>query len=632
MRRRFYLVVFLFCSIGFTLSSQSHISVPLGRTIYFLLENAQARGLCKPLPGAKPYSRAVILRAIDEILESQGGKAPLSDDERQTFQKERAMYALPQKTGVDWGRGGFYTETTGKIRFSLDITASWESLISEAIEGQDGDFDWGTDNWGTVKFQGDMGEDFSYSLQGGGGMMRAPRKQLGPYDTYYKDYIDSGAAVNQEITSYSQPLAFFPYTYRKNWDGSIFVLSNLSSSGFYTWPEGLSFGYNILGEMSGALLAGHITYRVGRISREWAGMSNGQSLALNAAARPFLAAEATFSPFDWLSFSALTGILEYYNTKGIKESAMTFQNAFSQEIIEFNYKEYVHFDIGSIAVWPKRFELGYAYPLNSSFFYQNNIGDFDNLAIAMNLRGTLPGRGFAWFSFFADEFDLSTGGEFFKLDRNMYAFQVGAAFLVPVLSFSTLSFSLTKIEPYCYTHNRVFVPWYGTDESGNPLPMETGYYNNGENLGYYLPPNSLELLAGFETMSGANTKLRAQVQLVIHGADYGSNAVDGSSPYSELDPDKRGGDVGNELYKFFLQDGAYQWQTVFKVGAEHRLARYRLPIMIFGEIGLYHSFFTNIDGPANSGDTSKFDVVNSAEYPQTTRFIATVGFRVYPDF
>jgi hypothetical protein len=79
-----------------------------------------------------------------------------------------------------------------------------------------------------------------------------------------------------------------------------------------------------------------------------------------------------------------------------------------------------------------------------------------------------------------------------------------------------------------------------------------------------------------------------------------------------------------------LQDGAYEWTNVFKIGAEHTLTKYALPIKIFGEIGVVHTFFTNIDGPANSGSKESFSIVNDSEYTQSTRIIGTIGFCIYP--
>jgi hypothetical protein len=130
-------------------------------------------------------------------------------------------------------------------------------------------------------------------------------------------------------------------------------------------------------------------------------------------------------------------------------------------------------------------------------------------------------------------------------------------------------------------------------------------------------------------MTGVNTKLRAQYQLVIHGADFGSSAVDGSSFLSELDT--HGRNTKDVLKKFFLQDGAYQWQNVFKVGAEHSLAKLDFPVKLFGEIGIVHSFFTNIDGQANSGSKESFSIIDTSEYSYSTRLIGTIGFRLYPN-
>ena len=612
-----FLCIFV-CALSF---AQNHVSVPVSSRIYYLLENAQARGLCAPLPGAKPYSRSVILSAIDQILATENPK--FTDGERLIFEEEKQKYAKPQQ-GLDVRRGGYYIQGE---HATLDLTSSWRSVFSQAIIAEEDKFVWGTDNWLTVDIAGDMGNNFSYNISGSGGAFRAPRGDRGAYNTYYDSFTNHDQYENRLINSFSSPLPYFPYTYKKNWDGSVFYADNLSSSGYYTWPDSLAFGYNIYGELSGSLLGGRLTYRGGRITREWAAMSNGQSLALNAMAPPFLALEATASPFDWLNFSAMTGVLEYFNSAGIKESAMTFQNAFSMALVEVNVKNF-HFSFGSGAIWPKRFELGYIFPLNSNFFYQNNIGDFDNMGMYLNLRMRFPKVANVWASFFADEFDLSTKSNFFKLDRNMYAFQLGATFYLRALSFSQLTVSLTKIEPYTYTHTREYVPWYGVDENGAPLAMESGYVNNGESIGYYLPPNSAELLVKFESMTGRNTMLRSQYQLVIHGADFGPSAVDGSSLLSELDPSGR--NDKDALKKFFLQDGAYEWTNVLKVGAEHTLKKYSLPLQLFGEIGVVHSFFTNIDGAANSGEKESFSIIDTSAYSQSTRIIATVGFRVYP--
>jgi hypothetical protein len=267
-------------------------------------------------------------------------------------------------------------------------------------------------------------------------------------------------------------------------------------------------------------------------------------------------------------------------------------------------------------------------PIINNFFYQNNIGDFDNMAITLNLKAQYPGLGNIWFSFFLDEMtflsDLRT------LDRQMFALQGGINVPLPLLSFSSLKFSYTRINPYTYTHNRNYNPWYDD-------PMETAYTNNGVNLGYYLPPNSDEILVRFSTMPGRNINTHLQYQLIRHGADFGSSAVDGSNLLSELDPDGR--DSNPVLKRFFLHDGAYQWMHVIKVGVEWNLSGLPVHLTFFGEAGAVISYFTNTMGnpsndgqayPANNGQAYDYEIIDTSEYPKSTGIIVKFGFRLYP--
>jgi hypothetical protein len=401
-------------------------------------------------------------------------------------------------------------------------------------------------------------------------------------------------------------------------------MNDATNSSMIGWPDGYSVGFNLRPELAGSLMADHLTYRFGRIDREWGGMSNNSSLILNKQAQPFLALEVTATPFDWLKFSALSGVLEFNDTESIKDSAASSQNAFSAGMVELNVKNYFHFDFGSTVIWPKRLELGYLFPLTDNFFYQNFIGDFDNLALFFNLKGRYPGIAELWLSFFLDEISLEILKSAFELDRAMFAFQAGTNIALPFLPFGSLSLSYTKIEPYTYTHTKEFVPWYGD------IPMESSYTNNGRGLGYYLPPNSDELKLRFEAMPEINTRVNMQYQMIRHGADFGTKAVDGSSYLSELDPEGRSDK--DELKKFFLQDGAYQWLHIIKIGAEHTFAPKKAPVFqVFGETGVVISYFTDIEGDANSGSASRYRVIDRPEYPKSTGFVFTIGVRIFPE-
>lgn len=617
------------------LAAQSHISVPLDDPIYYVIEQAQLKGLCPVLSEAKPYSQHKIKGIINTILsaEAESPWASLTASERSILQQTLASFE--KQEGWNWLTGETYQEHTTKsgITMTFNTGASWQSVASGSYEFLGKDFSWGTDNWGVVFVGGDMGSTFSWNFSAGGGLMRAPRQELGTAYTFYegfenKDIDPARKDQNKEYIAFSEPISFFPYTYQKNWDGSIFKGDNLSSSGFYEWPYGISFGYQMNGEAAVSLLDDAIYVRAGRLQREWAAGTNGSSLALNATARPFFGLEANFEPFSWLRMATLTGILEYYNMKGISISSATFQNAFAISMAEANYKNFLQFSLGSSAVFPKRFEIGYSFPLLSSFFYQNNVGDFDNLALFATLILQYPGIGKIWGSAYVDEMDLSSP-EFFSQDRNMYAFQFGASASIPIpkLAFSNFTLQYTKIEPYVYTHQLVKTPWY--DDTW----MEEAYMNNGVSLGYYLPPNSDELKLRFESsvIGGGVFRFHAQYQMVRHGAEHGSRAVDGSGLNSQLDTTGRNDKEGKpELWKYFLHDGAYQWQHIFKVGGSFDMQGLAIPLKLFCDLGVVYSYYTDIDGNPNSGQRYDIHKINTAEYPTQTQFITTVGFKLYP--
>jgi hypothetical protein len=631
-KSRYYFLVLLFAA-GVSLSAQSHVSVPLDDPVYYVLDLAQTRGLCPPLPEVKPYSRAVILSALKEILASEAASfRALSEKERRIIETAKTNLEKAVK-GFNWQRGLYHfdapSKKTGNPLFSGDLGVGMEVMFGGGAYFGDKDFAWGTDSWIYAYTNGDIGEHFSYGFKIAGGIIKAPRSHPGNGWTYYTGYPESGdpgqegSYFNRNLPVYSDPLSSFPYSYRTKWDGSIFSPGSVSAGGILNWPEGVSVGSSIISELSGELFGDMLTYRFGRISHEWGGMTTGSSLVLNAASRPFVALEAVFDPVPWFRFSALTGVLEYFNAEGVKASSQTNQNAFSIEQLELNYKNYFHFDIGSTAIWPKRFELGYIFPINNNFMYQNNIGDFDNMALFSNIKFQYPGIISVWGSFFADEIEISSIKRMFELDRHMFAYQAGARGMIPWLPFASITVTYTKIEPYCYTHTRNFVPWYGNDN-----PMETSYTNNGVGLGYYLPPNSDEVQVRFDTMPAARTSVHLRYQMIRHGAEYGSRAVDGSSYVSELDPEGRS---ENEiLRKYFLRDGAYQWQHIVRAGAAHTLTKTFIPIQLFGEFGVVFSYFTDISGNVNSGSPRDYSVIdNSQEYPKSTGIIGTFGFKLF---
>ena len=146
--------------------------------------------------------------------------------------------------------------------------------------------------------------------------------------------------------------------------------------------------------------------------------------------------------------------------------------------------------------------------------------------------------------------------------------------------------------------------------------------NNGESLGYYMPPNSDELHVRFETAPLRHLVLHTQYQFMRHGADYGSRQIPGSSLYSELNPSGR-----DALRKYFLHDGAYQWYHVIKIGGEYNFSDFtNFPLTLFADIGFVYSYFTDTD--AEVGQKADYHHVNNQEYKDKYGCIIQLGVRI----
>ena len=95
-------------AVHFSLSAQTHTAIPLGHPVYHVIEQAQMRGLLRPLPGARPYSRAQILEFITEILNGDADRrfGGLSAGEREILLRFRRELT-PARAGLDWVRGTY---------------------------------------------------------------------------------------------------------------------------------------------------------------------------------------------------------------------------------------------------------------------------------------------------------------------------------------------------------------------------------------------------------------------------------------------------------------------------------------------------------------------------------------------
>ncbi|MDR2759335.1 MAG: capsule assembly Wzi family protein [Spirochaetaceae bacterium] len=602
--------ILFFIATVLTVNAQQYTSVSLDHEAYKVIENAVFRGIIARPPSAKPWQEFTVRQLLREILDAEPGlNSPVERDIVSAVLAE-----FERKPGLDLQRGAHYLERPlpKDSHYSLDTGMSWETNFNVTGTGKIG-----TVNMGTVYLDGDIGNYLSYDFNIRAGILKIDRDMLGerPNAPYFDPKDDDPPTDPPSYSPVFSLPAYFPYSFSKVWEAAIFKPKELSS--YSEWPDTLSFGYEIISEIGTALVDNRLQFRFGRMRRDWGLGENGLSLFMNSHARPFMALEGTAIAAPWMYFSFLTGALEYQKITDQWSDAASFQSLFSLAMLEFNSKEHFHFDFGSATIWPKRFDLGYVFPVNSNFFYQNNVGDFDNLALFANVEYRLTGIGKIWGSLFVDEINLKR--DFFILDREMYALQGGIKVMLPWLPFASVNLQYTKVEPYCYTHEYTSTPWHS-------VLIDTAYTNNGEPLGYYLPPNSDEFLLRVESMFLPEANAHVQYQLIRHGVEYGPGRVDGSSLQDKMLK------KNNNTKKYFLRDGVYQWSHVVKIGGGYSFKTRKIPVSVYGDFGIVVTQFTSTDAPPGSEEDRFFHFVSKddPDYKPNVGVIFSVGFKIFP--
>jgi hypothetical protein len=376
----------------------------------------------------------------------------------------------------------------------------------------------------------------------------------------------------------------FPYTMSKMWDGGVLSLQN--GEGYY-WPEDPSLAVGLQGELSGVLFNRQLQFRFGRLRRDWGSGTSGSSLFINAQASPFLAIEGVYSPLSWLDITFLTGATEYYQNgnQWPSQDDSFFVNLLSAVQFEFNPLRFIYVNIGGSAVWIHHV----------------------NLAAFANLEFRVPGILKLWGGIFLD--NLDTSSDDLLVNGNSLAYQAGIKTLVRWLPFGVFTLRYTKVEPYCYTDS---YDGYG----GRQLPSSAAFVSGGESLGYYIPPNSDELLIRLEAIFLPDLKVHLQFQMLRHGADYGDGRIPGSSLTDRMT------DADSRYPKSFLEDGVYRWDNVIKLGASYKFMAGIIPLSVYAELGLVSTSFTITGADLNNFDNSVYRTGNG--------FVFSVGFRLFP--
>ena len=645
MKNKFFILCFLFYLSG-TAFAQINNTVLLDDPVYEVLTGAELHGLCTPLSNIKPYTQKYILKKLNEVsenLENIENKTKTQETQAEIIKTYISKYEY--KDGLDFSKMLYRaSQDINDVPITFGVFAALNGMASTGFYGDSTQNSFGYETFFSLDFFGDFGKNLSYRAYGFVGLTKMPLSYMGDYyiGNWWKETKDVEVKVDSDSSNIdgTEPrtikkwrnYSVLPYHYKTQWDGSVYALSNLTASGLGGWPFTSSIGFGMYGEIHGTFLDDHLEIGIGRYNRDWCGVENGSSLALNASAYPFFGVDTNFKLFDWLSFASMFGTLEFPNQSYINENAwymydsewqgtnppvtdsFFYQSLYAAAVLNLDFK-YLHFDFGSTCVFPKRIELGYMFPLLNSVIYQNNIGDYDNLALFADLNLKYPGLGNIWFSLFSDDI-TSFKAKFWEQSWCAFAYQAGIKSVFPWLPFGSVSFRYTKIEPFCYTHNAIKAPW-------SSYYVASSYTTKGESLGYYLQPNSDEFLLSFKANPLQSFTLGFNWHLIRHGADWGNGAVEGSNWYSELTP----GSARIYKSKYFLLDGTYEWTNMFVINGSYNFKQFNIPLTIDFGIGYIYDWFTGVD--TNGIKNESFHYINDAEYPEINGIVLSLGFSLF---
>ena len=144
-----------------SLAAQAHVSVPVDSHIYYILEQAELKGLINTLPAVRPYSQRFIVESIEKILKTPTNR--LSSNERAILEKELEKYRPQRETGrIDWTRGSYtYNTQQNTTRLSLEVGVGLQMAFSGAYYDDDTGTVWGMEHLPHVYLKGDVGEHLS---------------------------------------------------------------------------------------------------------------------------------------------------------------------------------------------------------------------------------------------------------------------------------------------------------------------------------------------------------------------------------------------------------------------------------------------------------------------------------------
>jgi hypothetical protein len=617
MKKILFIFILALLSIQI-ITSQTFLSVEINNPVYVLLDSAEQRKLLNFLPPAKPYSKAVVINLLKKL---DRNRRSLSNSEKDVLDyyledlSDNSIGSNPLSWGSEGDKDSPGTFQTGFI-IDGDYRVNGNNLPS-----------WHMYNGLVAYMKGDISSFLSYYGSAGGSVNKvapdlfynnvtlwvsrfADSRDLYPY--YITDNVFN--LYNGNDNNYTTPGTFAPYQFYTNWDGH------------HTDPftSGLNDGVSNVpmvalitrDELTAQFYKGDLTLRWGKIRREW-GQGDG-SLYLSGSAHPFEGFEAHVSPVSWFNYSFTVGSLgnwfvdSYINNNlvtnefledgitpnpdydpllntGITTNLGMFseQKMISIQQMSITPTDWLSLLVSSSAIWGKRFEMAYLSPLLLPFMTQEFNGDFDNVSLTLGFAMRLPKVGKVYGSLFLDETSGSSFEEIFKYARSMYAYQGGIQTPISFLPFGTMTLQYTKINPFVYAH------YFEEEYSSSSVPVSLSYTNEGQNLGYFLPPNSDEIMLKIETFPKPNLLTTFKYQLIRHGTnsatDFDGDGIPDGQIYGDIYIPYDYSTGISYPFKDFLNDGVYDWSNIISLKGEYQFSNY--PLTVGLEYFFSHTFW-----------------------------------------
>ena len=528
-----------------SIGAQTHLSVPIGDAAYHLLEVGELSGSITRLYYPEPKPKSMVNSYLEEML--------LRRERLSRYEVTLARHYYSRFNNLEYGllRHGNLVYNDKK---DVSLVVGLDLLTNFRINTADPDA-WHMHNQLRAYMMGDLGKRVSYMGAFGGLFDRLSPQAYPPYQfTNPGDIYYTGVDYGESAGAYGDP--------------AFSAILQMDITGRY-------FSDDVL------------TVRMAKTHRDL-GVGEG-SLLLSETARPFIGVDIIFHPADWLYITQVMGSLGNYfeeNKTRNNPNAVSHQKMFAAQKIHGHITDWYYLSFAYSAIWPKRFELGYMLPLVIPIFTQLMYGNVDNLLMEIETGFIVPPIGKFYAVLLIDEARLIFDPSYwFTAPRQMFAFQLGYKTKVPKLPLTTFTFQYTRIEPFTYAH-------YPQSYSLARNPIDLSYTHDGENLAYYLQPNSDEFLFQLKSMPIKNFLTSLTYKLIRHGTNEGWEDGD-LAIYGDIDEYMNYSQLNNYPDKDFLNDGIYDYNNV--IGLKGSYSFEKVPITVGLEYIFSHTHWVAND-------------------------------------